>query len=50
MNYMRTCKRCEKIYRTIAKGSRVCDDCKKPTGIYSHQGYTHVGKWVKDGN
>jgi len=30
--YMRTCKRCHKIYWTYAKKGRYCDKCKKVWG------------------
>lgn len=30
-NYMRTCKRCHKIYRACGKLSKICPDCDRST-------------------
>ena len=30
--YMRSCKRCNTIIRVITRKSKICADCKLPTG------------------
>ena len=30
--FLRTCRRCTRIYRTTAKKSQVCDKCKQNAG------------------
>lgn len=47
--WSRRCKRCQKIYKTTAKRSRICDDCKKFTGRYRKYKCTNEVQVVKNG-
>ena len=33
--YMRRCKRCNELYRTPWKYSKICEKCRKVSGFYS---------------
>jgi len=30
--FTRRCKRCRKLYETTSRYSKICENCKKPTG------------------